>query len=390
MIEQLRKVMKKSIEKNEVAGVSLLLQKGGEEICFLAEGMADIENDKPMERNTLLRLFSMTKPFCAAAVMILMERGQIDLYQPVSDILPGFKNQKVWKNGEAQPVKREITIFDLLQMTAGLYYPDETCENGRQSTVIFNEMKERFYGDNPMSTVELANRLGSCPLAYEPGTSWNYGTCADILGAIVEVVSEMRFSDFLKKELFDPLEMHETAFWVPQEKQSRLAATYEMVTEEAGNRLIPYVKDHMGIQMRMEIDPAYESGGGGLVSTMDDCMKFTQMLLNGGILNGTRILRAETVKFLTDGQLTASQQEKFEEVFSLYGHSYGKLMRIGKNPEKAAMLIREGEYGWDGWLGMYFSNLPKENMTILVGMQKVNSGTWELTRKMRNIILSSM
>lgn len=392
MIEQLRTAMQTSIANSEVAGVGVLVQKGDEEICFLAEGMADIENKKIWERDTIFRLYSQTKPICAAAAMILVERGELDLYQPVSQILPGFKNQKVWENGAERPVKREATVFDMLSMTSGTYYPDETCESGCQAAKLFEEVDARLFGENPMSTVELANRIGQCALGFEPGSSWNYGTSADVLGAIVEVVSGMRFGEFLKKEIFEPLGMNDTAFWVPQEKQNRLAKVYETVVDEGKeeNRLIPYLGSHLGIRNVMDCEPTYEAGGAGLASTLDDYMKFAKMLRNGGILNGKRILREETVKYFTDSQLMNWQQKAFEEKFNLFGYSYGKLMRVCREPSKSAMLTRKGEYGWDGWLGAYFANFPQEDMTILFGMQKKDAGTWALTRKLRNIILSSI
>lgn len=392
MKEKIIRAIKASIEQNDVAGVSVLVQKGNDEICFVAEGMADIEQNKPIARDTIFRLYSQTKPVCAAAAMILVERGLLDLYQPVSRYLPGFKNQKVWENGADRPVKREATIFDMLAMTAGTWYPDETCESGRQAAALFEEVDQRLYTDNQMGTIELANRIGGCSLGFDPGSSWNYSTCADVLGAVVEIVSGMRLGEFMKKEIFEPLGMNDTAFWVPQDKQDRLSKVYETVTDEVTGEktMVRYHGSHLGIQNKMEFDPAYEAGGAGLASTLDDYMKFARMLLNGGVLNGTRILKEETVKFFTDSQLLDWQQQPFEERFSLYGFSYGKLMRVGKNPAKSAMLIREGEYGWDGWLGVYFANFPKEDMTILFGMQKKDSGTWELTRELRNIILSTL
>lgn len=390
MMEQLRAAMQESIAKQEVAGVSVLVQRGEEEICFLAEGMADIEAQKKFERDTIFRLYSQTKPICAAAAMILVERGKLDLMQPVSQILPGFKNQKVWENGADRPVKREATVYDMLSMTSGLYYPDDTCESGRQMGALFQELDERLFSDHPMTTIELANRIGQCSLNYDPGSLWHYGTSADVVGAIVEVVSGMKFGTFLKEEIFEPLGMKDTAFYVPAEKQDRLAKVYETRTDETGNHLSLYTGNHLGIQNKMELEPAYEAGGAGLVSTLDDYMKFAKMLRNGGVLNGKRILKEETVKFFTNSHLMEWQQRSFEDKFYLLGYSYGKLMRVCTDPAKATTLARMGEYGWDGWLGAYFANFPQEDMTILIGMQKRDAGTWDLTRKIRNIVLSNL
>ncbi|MDD6616048.1 MAG: serine hydrolase, partial [Lachnospiraceae bacterium] len=281
MINNLRDTIRGYIDRQEIAGVSVLVQKKGEEICFLAEGMSDIENGRKIERDTIYRLYSQTKPVTAAAVMILVERGILDLCQPVSDFLPGFKNQKVLENGVLRPVHREAALFDLMQMTAGSTYTD-TTEVGKLTGRLFDEVEKRLYGDNPMTTIEFANAVGELPLAFDPGSSWNYGLSADILGAVVEIASGMRLGDFMQKEIFEPLGMKDTAFWVPEEKQHRLAKSYDVIEDETGKHLIPYTGNEDGIQNRMERRPAYESGGAGLASTLDDYMRFARMLLNGG------------------------------------------------------------------------------------------------------------
>ncbi|MDY3919021.1 MAG: serine hydrolase domain-containing protein, partial [Candidatus Limivivens sp.] len=375
----LQNVMRKHIEDNLVAGVSILVEKDGKEICFLAEGMADVEQQKPIKRDTIFRLYSQTKPVTAAAAMILVERGLLDLGQPVSDYLPTFRNQTVWQNGGRKVADRKILVQDLLQMTSGMCYPEESTESGRQSGKVFRELEERLYGDHPMTTLEVANALGQCVLDFEPGTSWKYGTSADILGAVIEVAAQMPFGEFLKKEIFEPLGMKDTAFWVPAEKQDRLAKTYETVEGETGKILVRYDGNHLGIQNRMEREPAFVSGGAGLACTLDDYMRFAKMLLQEGELDGVRILKKETVKYLVGGQLWEHQQKVFENLFGKMGYSYGNLMRVCKNPSQAALLARKGEYGWDGWLGPYFENYPGENMTILIGMQKKDAGTWSLT-----------
>lgn len=389
MRDRLAETMRKSIVKNQVAGVNLLVEKDGKEVCFLAEGMADREAGKEMKRDTIFRLYSQTKPVCAAAAMILMERGELDFGQNVSEFLPGFQNQMVWENGKNRPVQREVQVRDLLNMTSGLYYPDESCEAGRQTAKVFEEVDQRLFGENPMSTIEIANALGKCSLGFEPASSYNYSTSADVLGAVIEVVTGMSLGAFLKKEIFEPLGMKDTAFWVPQEKQERLAKVYETVKRDDENQLILYTGSNLGIQNSMQKEPAFQSGGAGLTSTLDDFLCFAKMLLNGGEYGGVRILKEATVKYFTTGQLLDAQQKKFESCW-LSGYTYANLMRVCKNPGQVNMLAREGEYGWDGWLGVYFANFPKENLTILMGMQKKDAGTWELTRKLRNIILAEI
>lgn len=392
--DKLCRVMRQYMEDNIVAGVSLLVEKDGREVLFCQEGMADREKGRPMSRDTIFRLYSQTKPVTAAAAMILMERGVLDLCQPVSDFLPAYKEQKVWRDGGAAELaapEREMLVLDLLRMTSGLVYPDETTEPGRQTGRVLEEMCRRLGTEEEMTTREAAELLAKCPLAFAPGSSWSYGTSADVLGAVIEAASGMKFAEFLKREIFEPLGMKDTAFWVPAEKQDRLAAVYETVTEENGiKRLERFTAGHLAIRNDMAAEPAFASGGAGLASTLDDYMRFARMLLRGGSLNGVRILSPETVRYLTGGELLEKQQRSFENWIGLYGHSYANLMRVCKNPAQAGLLTKAGEYGWDGWLGMHFANFPQENMTILLGMQKKDAGTFALTRKLRNLILSTL
>lgn len=410
--EKLQNVMEQSVENCEVAGVNLLVEKDGEEICYCQAGMADKEESRPISRDTIFRLFSQSKPVTAAAAMILMERGQLDLCQPVSDFLPVYAKQSYCiedgnigedaaggsnkkkssdrdkSQTEIKPVLQPMRVFDLLKMTSGLVYPDELTVAGKQTGEVFDKVDKLLYTEDAMTTREIADALGGCTLAYEPGSSWRYGSSADVLGAVIEVVSGMKFGDFLEKELFGPLKMKDTAFWVPEEKQGRLAAVYETVKGQEKDSLVRYGGNNLGIRNRMDQAPAFESGGAGLASTLDDYMRFSRMLIQGGILDNVRILQPATVKYMTSGELMEHQQTAFNQWIGLEGFSYGNLMRVCKQPARAAYIAGEGEYGWDGWLGVYFANFPKEKMTILMGTQKKDGGTFALTRKLRTMVLA--
>lgn len=416
--EKLVNTMEQAVSDCEVAGVNLLAEQDGEEICYCQAGMADREENRAMGRDTIFRLYSQTKPITAAAAMILMERGELDLCQPVSDFLPSFAEQVYcteeggigeaaaggqqkqeaepgnggpWsRTAEFKPVLQPMRVFDLLRMTSGLVYPDDVTESGRQAAKVFEEMEQRLFTENAMTTREAADALAGCVLAFEPGSSWRYGTSADILGAVIEVVSGMKFGEFLEKELFRPLGMRDTAFWVPQEKRGRLAAAYETVAKEGGNALIRYEGNNLAILNGMDRPPAFESGGAGLASTLDDYMRFARMLMQEGTLDGVRVLKPATVRYMAGGALMETQQRAFEEWIGLEGFSYGNLMRICKNPGRAGYIAGEDEYGWDGWLGMYFANFPRKKLTLLIGMQKKDAGTFRLTRKLRNILLSEV
>jgi CubicO group peptidase (beta-lactamase class C family) len=384
-IEQVKKVLRAGIENNELAGANLMLVKNGKEVFYHEDGFADREAGLPIKRNSIFRLYSMTKPVTAAAVMILLERGEIELFDPVSKYLPGFKNQLAEVNGRLVPAERENTIKDLLFMTSGLVYGGNHAA-GKATEALFKEIDNRLLGEAPMSTMEAMNKLGQCPISFQPGTSWDYGTSADVLGAVIEAVSGKRFGEFLKEELFEPLGMQDTAFWLPEKKRHRLVKTY--AADEEGE-LVYYTGNHLGIINDMDRDPAFESGGAGLVSTIEDYSRFTKMLMSGGSLEGIQILRPKTVEFLTSGTLNAVQQKNFDNWLHLSGHSYGNLMRIMTDTGRAGTIGSLGEYGWDGWLGAYFCNCPKDKLSFLFMMQKKDAGTTPLTRKLRNIILSA-
>ena len=382
-LERLQGVLDRAVEEKFVAGASVLVRKDGKEKWFCKSGMRDLEQGLEVERDTIFRMYSMSKPITAAAVMILAERGMLDLGEPVSKFLPGFRSQKVAQGNLSVSVKREMNIKDLLCMTSGLSYPDASTAAGREAAEVFSEIDRRLYSETPMTTKDVANALGSCRLLFQPGEHWMYGSSADILGAVIEAVSGMRFGEFLEKELFAPLGMKDTGFYVPEEKRHRLAKVYE----NQGGELAEVKTNHLGIRYSMDQEPAFQSGGAGLVSTLDDYARFGQMLLNGGSLGDMRILKPQTVRFMTSGKLLPAQQADFEagwEQFS--GYTYGNLMRVLEHPGQGWGMGFEGEYGWDGWLGAYFSNDPKNRVTFLLMYQLINAGTNSFTRKVRNVV----
>ena len=268
---------------------------------------------------------------------------------------------------------------------------DTTTEPGRMYEHVFEEGKKRMHTPAAMTTRNVADALAKCPLLYAPGQGWQYGSSADVLGAVIEAASGKRFGEFLQEEIFEPLGMKDTAFWVPEEKQDRLAAVYQTEIDQNGQNVLKrYTQDHLIVANRMEKSPAFESGGAGLASTLDDYMKFAQMLMQGGSLNGVRVLSEKTTKYFTSPELMPVSQKAFSGWVGLDGYSYGNLIRVCKNPAQCGYLAMQDEYGWDGWLGVYFANLPNEKTTILMGMQKVDAGTFSMTRKIRNRIVSEL
>ena len=380
--DRVLRCMQDAIDHHECAGLSLLVRMDDRDVLYAAAGHADIANQRPVRRDSIFRLYSQSKPVTAAAAMLLMERGVIDLCDPVEKYLPGFRNQKVWTPDGLVPAVRPVQLFDLLGMTAGLSYPDADAP-GQPVARLFEEAHALIRQGGGMPTVELANRLGELPLAFQPGDQFRYSTCADVLGAVIEVASGKPFADFLREEFFEPLGMTDTGFYVPEDKRDRFVTCYKRVP----GGLEPFHELHLvvGDYSRM---PAFASGGAGLVSTLDDYAAFADMLMNGGSYRGRRILSPATVRAMTLPQLTDHAARTFWDGQSGYG--YGRLMRIGLRPGQSPLLISEGEYGWDGWLGSYFINMPQERLTFLLMQNTTDTGTAAVTRKLRNIVLAAL
>lgn len=387
--EQIKAMLETAMQNKELAGANVLVLKDGEEIFYHEAGYSHIKKGEMIQRDSIFKLYSMTKPVTAVAAMILMERGIIDLYDAVDKYLPGFKNQKVAVDKGLENPKRSVNLMDLLGMTSGLVYGGENL-SGWKTYELGLEIDRRLLSENPMTTLEAMNAIGNIPLTYHPGEAWDYGTSADVLGAVIEVASGKTFGEFLQDELFGPLGMVDTGFYVPEDKQNRFTTTYERYETDGEVKLRPFAENHLGIINAMDRKPAFESGGAGLVSTIDDYARFATMLMQGGSLGDVQILRPKTVAYLTTKVLTEQQQSFFKNWHTLAGHSYGNLMRIVTEPEKAGTLCSFGEYGWDGWLGCYFANCPEDELTFLLMMQMKDSGTTTATRKLRNIVISDL
>ncbi|MBE6025118.1 MAG: beta-lactamase family protein [Cellulosilyticum sp.] len=385
-LNRIQEILDEMVDTSYVAGVNCLILEGGKEVGYYEAGYASLEQKKPIKRDTIFSLYSMSKPITAAAAMILMERGKIDLLDPVEKFILSFKGQQVIENRERTDCKKPVTIKDLLSMTSGILYGSDTGLTGLAMHELFEDIKTNLLSPKAYTTLEVASHIGYIPLDFQPGTHWAYGASADVLGAVIEVVAEKSFGEFLKENIFDPLGMIDTDFWVPENKRERLAKVYENGVEG----LVEYNGNNLGILTSMDKKPRFESGGAGLVSTIDDYKRFATMLLNNGEYEGTRILAPQTVAYMTSCQLPSKLNEEVALWDSLRGHSYGNLMRIMHAPELAIFNGSKGEYGWDGWLGPYFANDPAHNLTFLMMQQKTDTGTTPYTRKLRNIVSSAI
>nr|WP_295683283.1 serine hydrolase [uncultured Lachnoclostridium sp.] len=376
-LERLTEIFNNEVSSGKLKGCSILVHHKNKKVFQQSYG-----TDKS---NSIYRIFSMTKPITAVATMILYERGLLDLFDPVSKYLPGFCNQTVLDEHGERPVGKEVTIQQLLNMTSGVVYPEKLYSAGAK----FEEIVEQFKKENTYpSTVEVCNLVGKAPLAFEPGQEWAYGASADVLGGIVEIISGMRYGDFLKKEIFEPLGMKDTGFSIEDEKKERLVPMYK---EDVDGSLVEITKDDLAnyFVVLPDTEPPYELGGAGLFSTLADYSKFAEMLLGYGTYEEKRILGRKTVEFISQNQLT-SEQRKSIWFDSMYGYGYGSLMRVMIDQSLAGSNGSIGEYGWDGLPGTYFMVDPKEELTLIYMQQNLHGASLSLRRKMRQIVYSSL
>ena len=358
-----------------IAGAAVCVMHRGKEVYRKEYGYADKERKILMAPDSIFRCYSMTKPVTAVAVMALAERGLLCLNDPVSMYLPGFCGQQVLTVKGLVPVRREVTIQNLLDMTSGVAYPDIAYPAGQVMQNMIDEYYWKLYEeDTPTSTYDLANLIGQQPLKFQPGEGWCYGFGADVLGAVIEVVTGRTFGEYLRETIFEPLGMDDTDFYVPEEKQSRLCQYYQYIPE--AQALEPCKWQHLGLAFRHLKKPVFESGGAGLVSTIDDYAKFALMMLGKGTYQGVRILGRKTVECMVRNHLNEKQMADMDWE-ELQGYGYGNFMRVMTD-------------GWDGWLGSYVSIDPKEELVILFVVQKCEGSGYRNLQAIRNIIYSSL
>lgn len=367
-MDPITKLLQTFVDKGMVAGASAVVTQGGKTIYADARGCADIEKQTPFALDSILRIYSMSKVVTAAAIMKLQEEGKLHVSDPASKYLEGFRDQKVAVpdgNGGAKlvPAERDVTIHDLLTMTSGLPYHNEGSTDPvmREACRGFSAKHEAFSAENgPLAnTVGFANMLGSFPLAFHPGTKWMYGYSCDVLGAIAEVASGMKFGEYLHKTFFGPLGMVDTSFCVPEAKQTRVATIY--LCED--HNLFPKKPKHDN----MDYMP-YESGGAGLYSTVTDYTRFAKMLLNKGMYEGKQILKPESVELMTGDHLTG-QQKRYYDWEECCGYSYGYAVRVMTDQSLSYFPEQNGSFGWNGAAGTSVRIDPARDLTVVFGTQ---------------------
>lgn len=387
-LERIDGWMRRYVEAGRLAGLSVTVARRGEVAFSRAHGLCDLARNRPMREDTIVRIYSMTKPLTSVAVMMLYEEGRFQLDDPVTRFLPEFRDMRVLTGGsrrtwESVPAERDITIRDLLTHTSGLSY-------GFMESTLVDAMYRDGGVDFQTAETSLADvvaKAAALPLLSQPGAEWNYSIGTDVLGHLVAVVSGQPFDAFLRDRIIRPLGMVDTDFHVPAEKLARFASNYAY---GEGGRLTLIDDALEGRYARPRIVP---SGGGGLVSTAADYQRFCRMILNGGTLDGQRLLGRMTVDLMRanhlPGDLAAMGTPRFAET-SYAGIGFGLGFSVMLDPARAQILGTPGEIAWGGLASTAFWIDPAEDLSVVLMTQLVPSSALPIRRELRVLTYAAL
>ena len=351
-------VLKGFVADGKLAGGIVAIARKGKVVHFGTYGKMDLERDKAMKPDSIFRIYSMSKAITTVAALILFDEGKYELADPVSKYIPEFEELSVWKEGQAEPTKRQMTVRDLMRHTSGLSY----------GFVGNSAVEKRYKKDKPIDRAgdlpTMIKKLSDIPLAFEPGTKWQYSVSIDVLGRLVEIWSGQSFEDFLAERICKPLDMKDTAFDVPKGKVDRFTANYA----PNGSGKLRLIDDPA--KSRYLTPAGLASGGGGLVSTTRDYLRFLQMVLNSGELHGKRLLKKKTVRLMTRNQLPKKLMPIRIGPIPRVGVGFGLgfSTRVSMGPWDPGGKV--GEFGWGGAASTHYWVSPKDEL-IVVTMEQV-------------------
>jgi CubicO group peptidase (beta-lactamase class C family) len=353
-LQRIKRIVEGQVDKKQIAGAVILVARHGK-IAFLEPfGKLDLKSDKPMPADAIFRFYSMTKPITSVAALMLVEAGKLKLDDPVGNYLPELKELRVYAGKDKTvATKRPVTIRDLMRHTSGFTYG---LPNGSSVDRLYIKSKI-----DEGTLPDMIRKLGTLPLADQPGARFNYSYSTDVLGRVIEVVSGEPLDKFVGERILRPLDMRDTGFSIADDKLDRFATAYGR--GKAGLGVIdlpaksPYRKQ-----------PKFLSGGGGLLSTARDYCRFCQMLLNGGELDGTRLLRPATVAEMTANQLPKEALPVRLGGFGVPGHGFGLGMMV-RMQGASGPALPDGEYSWSGAASTYFWVAPKPHLIVIILQQ---------------------
>lgn len=390
-------VVDRYVDQGKLAGAITLVARRGQVVHLRAAGLQDREAGRPMTEETIFRIYSMTKPITTVAAMMLFEAGHFLLDDPVADYLPAFKETKVWVGNSFSGLRleapqRSMTIKDLMCHTAGLSY------GWFKDSPVDALYAEHKLSDPDRDLADMVDTLAQLPLLYHPGTAWRYSYATDVLGRLVEVVSGRPLDEFFRDAIFQPLGMVDTGFHVPAAKLARLAAVYSpgkefdftaaMAEKPQADSEIAVLDAPVGSPFT-RVRP-FRSGGGGLVSTMADYLRFAQMLLNRGVLDGRRLLGRKTVELMMLNHLPAALVPIGIGGDVNHGYGFGLGGSVLVDVAASSMPGSPGLFGWGGAAGTQFWVDPQEDLIGLLMIQFMPSGYYPIRREFRGAVYQAL
>ncbi|MEL7481595.1 MAG: serine hydrolase domain-containing protein [Pseudomonadota bacterium] len=371
--------------------LALLLSRGGETAHLSLQGSMEMGGAEPIQEDTIYRIYSMTKPITSVAAMMLFEEGKLRLEHEVARYLPEYADVKVWAGGTADAPEltkpdQAMTVRDLFTHTSGITY----------GFLMQHPVDAMYRAQNigaPHETLrEMSRRIASLPLLFAPGAQWNYGHSIDVLGAIVEELAGTTLDVFFRERIFEPLGMVDTDFFVPEDKLSRFPACY--AKDAATGKTVLYDKGGAGTMMYGG-QPKLLNAGGGLVSTLHDYHQFARMLLNGGMLNGHRLLSPKTIEYMTENHLPggATIKSMGDKTFSearMEGNGFGLLGSVMIDPIEAAQPGSIGTFAWGGLASTYFWVDPVEELIGIQMTQLIPSSTYPIRPQFQQLAYAAI
>ncbi len=375
------------IDKGLLTGYQLVIARDGKVAFTSTKGLADREANRPVADDTIWRIFSMTKPITAVAAMILWEEGRFELHDPVAKFVPEFAETKVWRGGTwvrpvLEPLSEPMEMWHLFTHTAGLTYG---FMYQHPVDELYRKAGMEWGFPRDLDLAGLCSLLARQPLLFQPGAEWNYSVSLDVLGRVVEVISGQRLGDFMRERIFEPLGMSDTAFWCTSDRAERMSALYAA----APGTLAATRAD--AADRGVYHEPKLDGGGGGLVSTTGDYVRFAEMLRNRGELDGRRILAPRTVEYMAsnhlpgNADLTAFGRPLFAET-SYDGVGFGLGMSVTLDPVAAKVPGSVGDFGWGGAASTWFMVDPVEDLTLTFMTQLMPSSTHPLRSQLKQMV----
>jgi CubicO group peptidase (beta-lactamase class C family) len=381
-LERLHSTMQRYIGEKKMAGIVTLLARHNRVAYFERFGWQDVKAQKTMAFDTIFRIYSMTKPITSVALMMLFEQGLIRLEDPVSRYIPEFKKLKVLDSeGHLIDLNREISVHDLLTHTAGLSYGEYELDQ------LVDHVGEHELYRAEIPLLEFIRRLVELPLISQPGERWFYSAATDVVGFLIELIAGMPLAEFFEQEIFKPLGMQDTGFIVPEIKTGRLATLYGVDENEALNVASNEPDSDYSEQTKLH------AGGHGLVSTAADYLRFAQLILNNGELDGVRLLGCKTVELMTMNHLPpALLPMHYNGILDepVHGIGFGLGFNVIVDVAQSGTIGSAGDHGWGGNAETYFWVSPKEQLIAILMAQCIPSLTYPIRNEFRTLVYQAL